>query len=794
MAKPGPRKWAERRHAQSTFTVRRPDHCSTAWSARRTLLAAFVMVACCLNGAANADDATTRRRGYLAQLRRVLPESKPWEEWLDKTGELPPDFDSLPSIPDLPDPLTRNEALPDQTAITDPADWPARRKEIKQLFHKWMLGTVPPAPDAVHAEQQGERREKGITVRDVELRFGPGRKARMRMELWVPAGDGPFPVLLAPYDHRYWATYVVKRGYIACYYAGSDARDDTDTFLDAYPNHDWSRLTRRAWGAGRCIDHLSTWPQVKAGQFAITGHSRNGKQALIAAALDPRIAVVVPTGSGACGANPTRYYSDHTLGEGIENITRIFPEWFHPRLRFFVGREHRLPIDMNLLVALSAPRPCMLGAGLNDGTEDIWALQQSYLSARRVYRLLGAEDALRIQWRPGPHEFPVDIIEGYLDWCDHHFDRGKHDFPERFIHPWDWQAWQARTKRPFNLDDYAQRGATDALVLSDDTLVTDEAGLHRHKRHVRAAVTDMLGEPSDRAAQSAPATGEELDRIAKLLGRGSAGKGLHRECVVFGDSLNADVYMPEDTRKSGKKLPAILWLHPHCTSWGYRGVYTRSPYRELARAGHAVFCCDHIGHGQRVEQAERFYEHHADWSLLGRMVHDARAALDRMQTLEYVNTERIYVVGYGLGAMVGLHLGAVDDRPAGFALLCIPQPFRLDTPDKGTGGIRRWAQLRMLVPRLGHFVGHEQRIPYDVPDLLAAIAPRPVCIISPKLDRQARLTDVGQAVNTARKAYKLRSAPNALTQIAPEDYNRLSPRNRQVLLDWLLVQTSGRAD
>ncbi len=35
--------------------------------------------------------------------RRINAIDKTWEEWLQRTGELPPDFDSLPSQPFLPD-------------------------------------------------------------------------------------------------------------------------------------------------------------------------------------------------------------------------------------------------------------------------------------------------------------------------------------------------------------------------------------------------------------------------------------------------------------------------------------------------------------------------------------------------------------------------------------------------------------------------------------------------------------------------------------------------------------------
>ena len=36
---------------------------------------------------------------------RVLPECKPWQECLDSRGERPPDPESLPRVPELPDPL-----------------------------------------------------------------------------------------------------------------------------------------------------------------------------------------------------------------------------------------------------------------------------------------------------------------------------------------------------------------------------------------------------------------------------------------------------------------------------------------------------------------------------------------------------------------------------------------------------------------------------------------------------------------------------------------------------------------
>ena len=39
----------------------------------------------------------------------VTPLDTTWRDWLQRTGELPPDFDSMPSLPFLPNPLILDE-------------------------------------------------------------------------------------------------------------------------------------------------------------------------------------------------------------------------------------------------------------------------------------------------------------------------------------------------------------------------------------------------------------------------------------------------------------------------------------------------------------------------------------------------------------------------------------------------------------------------------------------------------------------------------------------------------------
>src|SRR5579862_9205886 len=112
--------------------------------------------------------------------------------------------------------------------------------------------------------------------------------------------------------------------------------------------------------------------------------------------------------------------------------------------------------------------------------------------------------------------------------------------------------------------------------------------------------------------------------------------------------------------------------------------------------------------------------------------------------------------------------------------------MRSDTAATGTGGVARLSKTRDILPRLGFFVGHESQIPYDFDDLIAMIAPRPVLIVQPQLDREATPSDVHNAVDQARKVYTLYSAGDHLTLSEPWDLNRLPNSMLNDSVQWML--------
>src|SRR5512140_1075443 len=104
---------------------------------------------------------------------RINAQDKSWEDWVKRTGELPPDFASMASIPELPDPLMFEGKVPVKT----PADWARQKQWMREQIQHWMFGKLPPKPDNLRAVVTGTHMEGRVTVRDVRLEFGPGHRA-----------------------------------------------------------------------------------------------------------------------------------------------------------------------------------------------------------------------------------------------------------------------------------------------------------------------------------------------------------------------------------------------------------------------------------------------------------------------------------------------------------------------------------------------------------------------------------------------------------------------------------------
>jgi pimeloyl-ACP methyl ester carboxylesterase len=198
-----------------------------------------------------------------------------------------------------------------------------------------------------------------------------------------------------------------------------------------------------------------------------------------------------------------------------------------------------------------------------------------------------------------------------------------------------------------------------------------------------------------------------------------------------------------------------------------------------------VLAYDQCGFGARMGEIGPFYDRFPRHSQLGRMVDDVKAAVDALQNEALVDAQQIHLFGYTLGGSVALHAAALDPRVKSVVSISGFTPMRTDTAAKPTGGLARFSVERPVAPKLGLFIGEETKVPYDYDSLIAAIAPRPVLIIQPTMDRDATPADVRAAVESARRAYALHNAPNRLTLHEPNDYQRLPAATQAAAIQWM---------
>lgn len=751
------------------------------------------------------------RAAYLQWMKQNLLEVPEWTAWQQKTGELPPDFDQLPRQNQLPDPLTFLNGKPVGSSA---ADWNARRTEIRQLFEKYVTGTFPQKPPIDKVELINETKENGYITRNVRLIFGPQGKGSVRVCLVIPdAKNGEkLPVMISP-NLTGWASSLIRRGYISAGYAGNDGMDDAAILKDLYPDYDFATLPRRAWLAQIVIDYLATLPQVDMRYIAINGYSRDGKMATIAAAFDERITALVAGSTGVGGVVPWRFAGERGGGEGIESTTRMFPGWFIPRFRFFSGREDRLPVDANLFLALIAPRAALLEWGLSDQVANGWAMEQAYFSAQKVYERLGQPERMSLLHVPGFHG--SNDIEACLDFLDIQFGRSSEKWSYDFIFPWNYNKWLSTSGEKIDINKYPKHNPAAKMTSTRAEWNTKAAELRKSVEWmlgerppvltsppatVPARRSGMGGRPTPGPTEVAKGNAGNPGQLAPdvpawVIAAGGQEYGWlapEKEQVTsrrirFGaGNVTGDLYYLANTPE-GKKLPTVIWLHGYHYPLGYMWVYRRDlhPILALAKAGYAVLAYDQTGHGMRWNESAPFYNRWPHWSRLGKMVEDVRGAVDALQKDAVVDPGNISLFGYTMGGTIGLYAAALDERIAGVVSVAGFTPMRTDTPDRGTSGMTRHSQVYGMVPRLGLFAGNESRLPYDYEDLIALIAPRPVLIIQPAMDRDATPTDVKAAIDRAKTVYTLNGAANNLELQEPNDYARLTAATQNKAIEWM---------
>jgi hypothetical protein len=262
------------------------------------------------------------------------------------------------------------------TSVANAQQWySGRRNEVSSLVQTVITGTLPTEPPSlINVSTINTTKLVGGFSTFVELTFNTAaastltvQATRFIVEIFIPneTPSSKLPVFLTQWNHREWALVGYARGYLSVIYPGADTRDVAPAFQEAYKaNATMQLIIARAFVASRTLDYVLTLPNVDTAKVCITGHSRNGKQSLLAAAFDERITAVVGSSPGAPISSPYHFSSNNFYGEGPPSTAmHERRKWWLPSTANYTAHPETLPIDGHGVLALIAPRVAAVAHG-----------------------------------------------------------------------------------------------------------------------------------------------------------------------------------------------------------------------------------------------------------------------------------------------------------------------------------------------------------------------------------------------------------------------------------------------
>ena len=604
-------------------------------------------------------------------------------------------------------------------ALKTPEQIAARQKRLKAAW----LEAIGPFPDKtpLNARVVGTLDRGDYRVEKVVYESRPNH--HVTGNLYLPTkGKGPFPGVLVPCGHSHngkaskayqsVSILMAKHGFVSLCYDpfGQGERIQTldangkplargtgeHTLVDI-----GARLVGlgaanyRIWDGIRSIDYLCSRPEVDPKRIGCTGNSGGGTMTSYLMVTDERIFAAAPS---CYITSLEKLFATIGPQDGEQNVTA----------QVALGIEHADYLSMRL------PKPTLILAATKDFF-DIGGTWASFREAKRLASILGCGERVDILEMPGGHGYGPGQRTAALRWMRRWLLRTDDQPTEGDIKPEKDPDIQC-TKSGQVLTDLKGTPIWDFTIARARELAPQRAAFWQAgpKAKCLAEVKRLAGIRPRRVKAEVKAAGpieREGCRIEKLV--------LERKGEV---PVPALLFVPKP-RKG--KLPGVLYLDGRGKA---RDARAGGAVEKLVTAGHIVLSIDLRGCGETsVVKPKRYWNPeysiaylaiHINRCLLGQRVEDAREALELLAARPEVDAARLSIVGIERGGPVALHLAAIDNR---LGEITIEQ------------SIESWmdvVQTRLCKNQLNQIVpGALTR--YDLPDLVAAIAPRKVIIRNP---------------------------------------------------------------
>jgi dienelactone hydrolase len=288
----------------------------------------------------------------------------------------------------------------------------------------------------------------------------------------------------------------------------------------------------------------------------------------------------------------------------------------------------------------------------------------------------------------------------------------------------------------------------------------------QHRRsHILANMSRVMGPLPKRDGSSLDVTVVSSERLATLT----------RKKVTYlssrGDRVPAWLLIPHDIRQP---RPAMLCLHGTSGPQG-RTAGVGKPYPaytlELARRGYVTIAPDYALLGEN--QTDPRDVGYVSGTMKGIFNH--MRAVDLLASLPEVDADRIGCCGLSLGGHNALFIGAFDPR-----MKVVVTSSGFDSfQDYMDGDPTGWCQTRYM-PRIEAVYNKApERIPFDFPEVLAAIAPRRLYVHAPQDDTNFKVDSARRCVDAARGVFRLLDAEPNLVAVYPPGPHGFPPEQRE---------------
>lgn len=304
------------------------------------------------------------------------------------------------------------------------------------------------------------------------------------------------------------------------------------------------------------------------------------------------------------------------------------------------------------------------------------------------------------------------------------------------------------------------------------------------RREIAAGVDAVMGKPH--------ANAKRIPLDVKVLEEVDCGSYVRRLITYASEpDSRAPAYLCIPKRllqNDAAKAPAMLCLHPtdntvgHKVVLGLGGRPNRQYGAELAERGYVTLSPSYPLLAQYQPDVIQL-----GWkSGTRKAVWDNMRGVDLLQSLPFVEGEKIGAIGHSLGGHNSVYTAFHDPRIKVVVSSCGLDSFldyydgaeRVWMPEKG------WTQTRYM-PRLREYRGKLKTIPFDFHELLASIAPRPVLIIAPLHDSNFKADSVDRVAAAAAKVYALHDAGSKLKVLHPDCAHDFPPEMREAAYRWI---------